>query len=278
MRKFKALFLAIGMVLTVTTFHIWADDIDQLIDKALKLSGITGQLDDLAIAIISTVPGDAFPSSRVKDQIMSFVQKNAGKIALLELLRTTLREQLDRNTLEKIISFYESKLGRKIGRLHETALQPFTIKSIREGRKLLASIEESRKALLRKIIDSDRVIETNRDFFKTVIQGLLTGMPEDDSAPAKAKNLLEATDIANNTLIANNNRTEEIALAAYAYTYRLLDEKELQELASFCESDVAGKFRQAIDDGMNKAIFQAATALGEAIKQMEDTTHKGKSR
>ncbi len=197
MQRFKALLFAIGMILTVTTFHIWADDTDQLIDKALKLSGITSQLDDLATAVISAIPGDAFPNSRVKDQITSFVQKNAGKAALLELLRTTLRDQLDRETLEKIISFYESKLGRKIGRLHETALQPFNIKSIREGRKVLASIEESRKALLKKIIDSDKVIETNRDFLKRLVPGDCSSeVPEDDSEPDKAKKFVGSTVIA----------------------------------------------------------------------------------
>jgi hypothetical protein len=257
---------------------VFGDEMDTLTDKALKVCGMTGQLDDLGNALISAVPADAFPSAKMQGDAKEFVKKSASKNALLEIVRSVVRTEVDRETLEKVIAFYDSKLGRKVGRLHETSLEPTMLKNIREGRKVLAASEDSRVGLLKRIIDSDNAAETNKLLLKTVIRGLLEGYAGDtpdttndgELAKEKLKIMFEA-------VRTDGYRTKELALAAYAYTYRSLEDKELEELAAFRESPPAMRFGAAVRKGLEGAAYTIAKSFAEAATKWRAAPASGDS-
>jgi hypothetical protein len=262
-------FVVASLTLTGLAF---GDEMDTLTTKALKVSGAAGQLDDLGPALISAVPADAFPNSKAQGEAIAFVKKTAGKSALTEILHSVVRSDVDKDTLEKIIAFYESKLGKKVGRLHETALEPTMLKSIREGRKVLAASEESRLGTLQKILDSDNTDETNRVLLKTMIRGFLEGYAGDTPDTTNdGEAVKEKMKIMDKAIRKDEQRTKELALAAYAYTYRSLDDKELEELAVFRESPEAARFGEAVRKGLDGAVYKIARSFAETAGKWRET-------
>jgi hypothetical protein len=249
---------------------------DSLINKALKSSGVTGPLDKLGGAILSAIPGDAFPDVKMRNEVAAYVKKEAGKEVLLSIVRAAVREDFDKESIERVISFYDSKVGRKIGHLQEDSLDPALLKGIREGRKIASSLEEPRLSLLRRIMKAEGVSELNGTLLRSVIRGLVDGSPPEDpglatSAEADQKKI----NIMENAIRSGQNRTDDVALVAFAYTFRSVDDKELEVLASYHETSHAAWFRSAVQKGFDRAVYQTARALGEAVTRWRSLPPQG---
>ena len=74
---------------------------DPLINKALKLSGVTGPLEKLGGAILSAIPGDAFPDAKMRNEVAAYVKKEAGKEVLLSIVRPRSGKILTKRVLKK---------------------------------------------------------------------------------------------------------------------------------------------------------------------------------
>lgn len=273
MRVFR---LAVCAVISVVSLAlpavVFCNETDVLTDKALKVSGIAGQLEDLGPALVSAIPADAFPNSKMQGDASAFVKKSAGKNALMEIVSTAVRTEADKETLEKVIAFYDSKLGRKVGRLQETALDAPMLRNIREGRKVLAASEESRLGKLRRLVDSDDASKTNKALLRTMIRGLLEGYEGDTPDTANDGEVVkEKMKIMDKAIRTDEQRTKELALAAYAYTYRSLDDKELEELTAFRESPAAVRFGEAVRKGLEGAVYKIARSFAEAATSWRAT-------
>jgi hypothetical protein len=243
-----------------------SDRVDALIDKALKLSGVTGQLDRLGETILSAIPGDAFSDAKMKNEVTAFLKKEAAREKLLPVVRAALKEDLDEKSLEKVVGFYDSKVGRKIGHLQEASLDPGVLKGIREGRKITSSLDEPRLNLLRRIMKADRVSEVSGAYLTSVIRGLIDGSRAPGPEPSvSTKEVQEKMHIMENAIRSAQNRTEDVALVAFAYTFRSVDDKELQELALYRESPQAAWFRNSSQKGFDRAVYNTARSLGEAV-------------
>ncbi len=154
------------------------NDTDALVDKALRLSGISGQIEMLGKSILSAVPSDAFPDQKARNEADAFIRKNASKEALTETIRSAVREKFHKDNIEKIIKFYDSPLGRKVGRLQENALDAGLLKSVREGRKAVVSLDEDRLNTIQRIINSQNVAKTNDVLVISLVRGMLEGSAE----------------------------------------------------------------------------------------------------
>ena len=249
---------------------------DPLINKALKLSGVIGPLEKLGGAILSAIPGDAFPDVKMRNEVAAYVKKEAGKEVLLSIVRAAVREDFDKESIERVISFYDSKVGRKIGHLQETSLDPALLKGIREGRKIASSLEEPRLSLLRRIIKAEGVSELNGTLLRSVIRGLVDGSPaEAPGLATSAEAVQKKINIMENAIRSGQNSTEDVALVAFAYTFRSVDDKELEELASYHETPHAAWFRSAVQKGFDRAVYHTARSLGEGVTRWRNLPPQG---
>ncbi len=152
-----------------------ADETDLRIDKALKASGIDGQLEHLGQAILSTIPEDAFEDKKSKAGAAAFLKKTAGQDVLLSVVHSEVRASLHGDALEQVTHFFDSKVGKKVGRAQQSALESSVLKRVREGRSHFLTLKEPRIELLKRIIRAQRVSEGNERFLSTVIRGLVDG-------------------------------------------------------------------------------------------------------
>jgi len=240
----------------------FCDETDALIDKALDQSGLSGQLESFAPAVLSAVPDDAFPNAKTKAEIGASMKKTVGKDRLLPLVREAVRENFDREMIEQVIAFYDSKLGRKVGRLQGNILAPALLKTVREGRKTTAAMDETRLNLLRRIIKAESVAQYNQMLLQSFVKGLIDAAQNaQGSYDPKSRAGLEGIE---KGIRFDEARTEEIALVALTHAYRSLDDKELEELAAHKESKAGVWFGSTLQKGLDKAAYETGKALGEA--------------
>ncbi|MEJ2715563.1 MAG: DUF2059 domain-containing protein [Deltaproteobacteria bacterium] len=138
-----------------------ADEPDHLIDRALALSGVTEQLNMLGGAILGAIPVDAFPDSRTRRRMGSLLHQTAGKEKLVPLIRQSIKENFSREKIEQVIDFYDSKLGRKVGRIASVALEPRVLKGVREGRNIVNRLSESRLLILSRLARAEKAAQSN---------------------------------------------------------------------------------------------------------------------
>jgi hypothetical protein len=241
---------------------------DTLIDKALSQSGIAAQVESLPAAVIMAVPGDVYPDSKTRDAVVAAFKKATSKEALLAPIREALRNDYREEMLEKVTAFYESRTGKKVSRIESRGLAPDLLRTIREGRKTAVSMDDARLNLLRRLIKADEVGKTNAVLVAMLIKGLFHGA----SAEATGE---KSPDTANSqelsaTSPADSSRTEGLALVGYAHTFRSLDEKELEELATFRESEAGVWFQERVLKGLQETVTRVGASLGEALQKAKN--------
>lgn len=250
----------------------FGDEIDVSIEKAVRLSGIAGQIEAAGKSILSTVPSDVFPDQKARNEAETYVRKNASKEAMSDMVRSSIRERYDKDKMESVIRFYDSPLGKKVGRLQDNALDAGLLKSIREGRKTVATLDETRLKTIKRIIDAENVSESNDILVTTLVRGLLAGSSEETKdSENEAETISSKLKAAEKTLANEQHRMGDMALTAYALTFRSLSDKELEELAAFHESADAMWFRDVTLNGLDRAIFSVSKALGAALTASRNT-------
>jgi hypothetical protein len=263
-KKLILAFACLGIVATASSPGL-GDETDQLIERALKVSGVKGQLEHLTKTILSTIPSDSLPDSRAMKNSLESLTDHDGRAALQAIVHRTVREEYRKERIEQVISFYSSKVGTKVGRIVAGALDPQVLQEVREGQAVLAKCGASRRSTLERILLAEQAAEVNERLVKTFVRGLLEGYdkarPEGEDPFIQTVETLQA--VADR--ISRNERTREVALAAYAYMFRSLQDEELEQLATYCQSDEASWFRNVTLKGMNLAVHRTASEIGKRL-------------
>jgi hypothetical protein len=249
---------------------------DQLIDKSLKNSGMAAQLETLPEIVISCIPDDAIPDKRTRRETVNLIKETAGKEVLLSAVRAAIKENLDNDKLQAVLKFYDSRIGKKVGRLYETALDPELIRDLREKRTILAALNENRVATLERIVSAGGFSEANANLLNAVVEGLVEGYTNEVSKTDRPNNeTKKQIRIALKEAIVGSNRSREFALVGLARTLQSLDDKELQEFASFSASDAGSWFNRSVQKGLENAVTKTGVALGTAVARWRLNSEKG---
>jgi hypothetical protein len=249
---------------------------DQLIDKSLKNSGMAAQLETLPEIVISCIPDDAIPDKRTRRETVNLIKETAGKEVLLSAVRAAIKENLDNDKLQAVLKFYDSRIGKKVGRLYETVLDPELIRDLREKRTILAALNENRVATLERIVSAGGFSEANANLLNAVVEGLVEGYTNEVSKTDRPNNeTKKQIRIALKEAIVGSNRSREFALVGLARTLQSLDDKELQEFALFCTSDAGTWFNRSVQKGLENAVTKTGVALGTAVARWRLHSEKG---
>jgi len=253
-----------------------ADEADVLVDRALKLSGMAGQMDMIGRAILSAIPADAFADSKSRTKAESLLAKRAGKESLAPIIRRSVEQDFSRDKIERVIKFYASPLGLKVGRLTENSAAPQALKGVWEGRDIVTSLSEARRSALERIIKAERVVQFNTRLLRAVIRGLVKGYADRVSLDAeRMKNLRAKLDALENESPVDDKETAEVILAAFARTFQSFKEEDLGQLAAYLESDEAVWFRNTVQKGLERVAFKTAVDLGEIMARgLEESKEK----
>lgn len=257
----NAFVLSASLILCVFTLSqapCFSDDAPFLTKKLVRISGLRSQLQQFPNAFLMTIPRDLFPENRSLLAFTIQMKKRINPDDLIELVEQTLGRNRDIEKLDLTIKFYESSLGRKLGRIQGDALSAYNIKSIREARKVATSLTQDREKLFERIIKSQRIYENNYAFRKSIAgilgQGsleIMGGYPEKFSR-------------------GSMDPIRETVLTCFAFTYRSLSEAELKDLANFEETDAAAWFESNVATGFKQVISKTLEVFSEELRNLRN--------
>lgn len=119
-RRSVPIIISASLILgAVAAGPVRSSETDQLIDKGLKDAGIAAQLETLPEIVTSCIPDDAIPDKRTRRETVNLIKETAGKEALLSAVHAAVKENLDNDKLQEVLKFYDSRIGKKVGRLDQ---------------------------------------------------------------------------------------------------------------------------------------------------------------
>lgn len=260
----RFLFGTLLTLVLVQTEIVRSQTNEELIQKAIKMSGLHAQIRMLDQALLQAVPLDAFPDMKIRNKTVTHLNKAAREKIILARITESVMADFKAEMIQAVLNFYDSRLGSKIGRLQSNALSPDLLRNIREGRKAVASLEDGRLGTVRRIIKAESLSGNNSELLRSFMRGLARGYSSEKDATDNTVN--KFVEIIEKFLHSSKQRTETISELAYAYTFGSLSDKELNALADYHESEPAIWFGKAVKRGLNGAVYETAEALGYAMR------------
>lgn len=234
------------------------------VGRALKLSGIAAQTQDLTDTLLSIIPKDAFSKASEARSVESEVRKAASEDQLLSVVQDAIKEEMNREYLAKVLEFYETPLGRKIGRLTGSALRTSRLLDVREGRKLMRNMPDERRKIVERIVEREKPAEFCRWAIATFVRGVLEGSRSALGAQP-AIGAEEKLDSILGKLDVKDSNTRSVALTAFANTFHDVSDDQLKQYDSFLQTEPAKWFRDSAEKGLNRSVYVFGLSLGKAM-------------
>jgi hypothetical protein len=264
-----------GMVLKVAViivssilFPSWAilslaETRDPDLEKAIRISGLRGQIQSMPAAFVTTIPADMFSDNRERSRFYSRIKDKVTSESLLEIVQETFSENIDKENLKQVLKFYESGLGRRIGNLQGEALSPHAIKTIREGRRFTASLDSNRLMLLERLIDGLNTDRNNIIFRRLIVRLIGVAACKQPSVPES--NVDARLKLLEKSFENDYASLREITLNCFANTFRSLSNSELEALIKFHESQEGTWFQATVSKAFEKVIIETIRSMEQEL-------------
>ncbi|MCX5871790.1 MAG: DUF2059 domain-containing protein [Deltaproteobacteria bacterium] len=263
--RLTVIIVVIAAVLTLVQFTS-AQAQDPLITKVIRISGLRGQLQNMPTAFLMTIPADLFLDNRSRSDFNTRMKDEISPENLIEIFEETLSENIDNDKLNQVIKFYESNLGRKVGRIQNDALSTYSIRVVREGRKFATAIDDDRTRILERLIDSLRIYQTNLMYRKLIVRLIgSTGWSEQPKSEDTREAKLESVE---NSLGRDSDSLRQMALTCFANTYKSLNDSELVSLTEFYETQAGIWFQDRVSRAFEKVIIKIIGALDQGLRNL----------
>lgn len=241
-----------------------AQNQDPLITRVTQISGLRGQLQNMPTAFLMTIPADLFSDNRSRSDFNARVKTEISPEYLIQIFEESLSENIDKDQLNQIIKFYESNLGRKVGKIQNDALSTYSIRVVREGRKFATAIDDDRTRILERLIDRLQIYQTNLMYRKIILRFLgSTGWSEKSKSEDTRDPKLESVE---NSLGKDSDSLRQVALTCFANTYKSLSDPELLSLTEFYETQAGMLFQDRVSKAFEKVIIKMMEALDQGLR------------
>jgi hypothetical protein len=236
-------------------------------------SGLVGQLDSLGAQVQSGLAAAMSRSpARLTDERRTKLMGCAQAAYAPELLRPPALDAvagtLQASDLPPLQAWFESPLGRRIAAIESSSAKetPDPQERLERGNAALASASEARKASLQAIIAETHSVDMMADTLIEMALAVQQGLASvDPSAPgpsvAEIKGNLSSR---RPQLLAHYG---QIAVPAYAFTYRDLGDDELRQYADYLGSPAASAFSDGSTRGVARAMNAGSVRFGRCLKE-----------
>jgi hypothetical protein len=240
-----------------------------------KKSGLLTQLDSLgtqvrtgmaaAMARDPRQPGEP-QKTRMLDCAQAAYAADGLRPPALDAVAATLQPA----DVAPLQSWYESPLGRKIAAMEASSGAQATDpqERLRRGADALSGASEARKGSLQAILTETHSVDIMADTLIEMALAVQQGMANaDPSAPGpSAAELKGNLSSRRPQLLAHYG---QIAVPAYAFTYRELGDDELKQYADYLGSPAATAFSDGSTRGVARAMNAGSVRFGRCLKEPE---------
>lgn len=251
-------------------------DFQRLVMKSLEMSGFNKQIDAIPEQIKSqAVNAPASLDPQIQESVMQIMLDSFNPDAVKRTAQAYFRKHADSRTLENIISWLESPLGRKI-----TEAEMSKVGEGPEGlQRYLAEIENnppsaSRMALMTSLEKETKATELTVKMITDMIKGFVRVSA---TTPAEKARLLKETDKEIKKMLpAMKNGLRQQMIASLLYTYSELSDEEMGRYLRFTKTESGKKFNAlafgALGKAMESMFAQVQHKVMETVKGQKGRT------
>ena len=228
------------------------------IDELLELSGLRVQLASITVRIADEFrPGKG--QMRPSDQ--AIIDRVIREIFRSETMYTSVRNELDRRIdpikIETAAAWFRSPLGRQIIALEVASSRTADSKILEYGKSVRNNpAAAKRAALIDRLDEVTGSSELTLDIGAAVIRATQKAV-SDASEPARKLTRDQIARLTSDARLRSRDTVRAQVTAAMLYSYRTLDDRDLEAYVQFASSE-AGRW---YTDASRKALLQAVDAM-----------------
>jgi hypothetical protein len=241
---------------------------DALIDKVIILSGLQKQIDQIGDKILEDVhqspqkPDDPIIVEHIEKIVMNAYRSEF----FYQQLRSTLKQNLDRDQLKTLIQMYNSPLMLRITEMENRDFNLETFESFIEG-LMRTPLPANRLRLLQDLESITRTTEFVTEIALSTKRALLMGMMNNEDN--EATQTLDASIAAQKAEM--NDNTYQNVIIMMAYSYHELTDLELGEYIRFYETAEGEWFIthavNALIGAFRSGALQAGKSIAAVVRQ-----------
>lgn len=266
MVKFLSVYL-VFVCLIFTSSITLADENKKNVNKLLDLSGITKQISEFPILVKSGVEqsrkqGTPIPDSLYQSMHMA-IDDSIDPSIMVKGVAIELLNNLNEEEIVQLLSWYESELGRKISLLEEksSTTEAYTEMMLMSESLLADSDHVNFAKKLDKLVgatDFSMKLQANTQIavlssvFKALNPHKFFDIDALKSQMSKQHKQIRAN-------------IEQLVIVSFTYTYRNLNQQEIDEYTTFLESSASDKFNKSTMDGIDNEMSKALIQLGKSM-------------
>ncbi len=251
-----------------------------LTKKLMERSGINDQIRQFPL-IASSVLSQS--KDKLRPEIYSALEREMVKAwdpeRLLRGISDRVEKNLDIRSMEEVLTWLDSDLGKKITAVEKANTTPGVMQAIEEYGNSLKKTPPPKKRidLVQKLIEAENSVKSIADMKISMTIAMLTAinpsLPKEKRADLNVirKQLEELR-----PRIEEETRTQE--MHGKFYTYRTLKDEELQPYVEFAESESGKRYNTitigAFRDGVERGSSDFGKVVGELIKKMSPVSGK----
>lgn len=243
-----------------------SSDEQGLIHEALELSGAKKQMENYAEILSSAVPQFRLGVSEGKqnDEILLFLRDSYKMNKVYPHVVDTFNARFNKKYLSSVVQWLKTPLGKKSAGLEVAANMPQMLKKSAAFHEAYDSMRGGRKQSIREMENAVRSTELNVDIVAASLFEMLKGM----QARMQGRSRLtseEIDDIVRNVRGIPRERLTRDLLVSLAFTYRDLNDDELDEVVRFYRSPEGRWFNDTSMEAISSAIGKASREVGEKM-------------
>jgi len=244
-----------------------------LVSALMHQSGMDKQIDLIPAQVKAGIRDSARQGAPMDVVIQDKLVAALNRQSLNHDVQEYLVEEMSRDELQQVLSWWESALGKRVVTMEIKASQPdsmvkmfnvFESERVRPGR--LARIHRLDEAVLSKERTKDLMI--NMQVFFGMAMAAESGTSQRAGYGQTRYNMARA-------MASMWGELEQVVTMLYLFTYQGLSDAALDRYIEFTESPVGRKYNQILYEGLSYAFANAGKSLRQSLKSACRATRKG---
>lgn len=210
----------------------------------------TGDLDPMLKGAITGMVGQAFSSTKIRNQVVA-----------------DLDDGLSEATLQTVLEWYKSPLGEQVSSLEAAAAKPSAWKQIeRRGPELIKTYQGTeREQMFTRFDRASRATESAVDTAIAVQTAFGTAMAAFNGQTADFETIKARVEEQRPML---TGMVGQQVYAAYLHTYESLSDAQLKNYIAFMQSQEGDRYNEVVTDSVQQAIIRPVESIGNGLMRL----------
>lgn len=243
----------------------------EMISRIMDLSGLDVQIPQIAdmlnselVTAMSSLP------ENVAAEMSDLIAISFDGDSMLATVKDEVSKSVSENELEDMLKWYSTDLGIQITKIEEQQQDAEELKLMQEQKKELFD-NHLRVSLFEELDKASHITESSIDLQISMMKAMFKMMGKDEQSQEakeyikKNKKMMEET-------------TQKSTLLSFLYTYRDLDDDEVDLYIDFLNKGTTQSFIKAVNRGTNKAILDGTNQFIKGILKLKSKYGKGKTK